>query len=149
MKTLASILTVLTLVISASANARVIAQVVVAGGFMSPEVCGTHELRVEDNGRVTFQSCEKNIASLAKLSPKVVAKLMKKIDALHITSLSQPNQRGCMDAPTTYYSVSQRGSEMRAISARVNCIDLEMKSNSYEVTDIRDLLKGLLALSDF
>ncbi len=149
MKALASVLVVLTVMISVSAHAKVIAEVVVSGGFMSPDVCGSHQVTIDDTGLVQFQACVAKPQKLAMLSAKVVAKLVKKIDALQISELRRPNQLGCVDAPSTHYSVAQKSGEMKAIAARENCVDLEMTNSNYQVRDVRDLLKGFLALSDF
>ncbi len=139
----------LTLVLSVSANAKVLAEVSVGGGLRAPNNCGTHKITVDDSGFVTGSSCNDGYIQLAKLSHKVVLKLTAQINSIEISALEKPNRLGCMDAPSTFYSVAQHGGAMKPIAANVNCIDLEMKTNSYEVSGIRDLLKGLLAVSDF
>lgn len=141
---------VLALVLASSAQAKVIAQLKTGGGLLSPGLCGMHKINIDDSGLVTAQSCEASKATkIAKLSRSATAKLVARIDGLEISPLGSAPRIGCVDAPSTYFSVAQKNSSIKTIAANVNCMELEMQTSNYEANNVRDLLQGFLSLAEF
>jgi hypothetical protein len=149
MKSLA-IVFALTMIVAASAQAKLIAQASQGGGMPAPSACGMHKVNIDDTGVVTAQACETGIRQIAKLSPATLKNLVNKINSIEITDLVRPTGAGCADAPSTFYSVSQKDGSMKPISARINCEVWEMaKGSNFQVENVRDLLQGFISLANF